>query len=100
MPALYAAALDGRFQSVTLERGVVSYENVVRQPIHRQAFEHIVHGALKHYDLPDLARWMGPRKVRVIDGVDSLGRVMPEYQVRALYSSADVARTPVPPVTR
>ena len=100
VPALYSAALDARFQNATLERGLVSYETVVRQPIHRQAFEHIVHGALKHYDLPDLARWMGPRKVRVVDAVDALGRVMPEYRVRAIYPSAEVSRTPVPPVTR
>jgi cephalosporin-C deacetylase-like acetyl esterase len=100
IPALYAAALDSRFKEATLERMLVSYAAVVRHPIHRGVFEHIVHGALKHYDLPDLARWMQPRKVRVIDGVNPLGQVAAAHEVHALYPQAEVTRSSVPPVTR
>jgi cephalosporin-C deacetylase-like acetyl esterase len=100
IPALYAAALDNRFQSATLERMLVSYESVVRHPIHRGVFENIVHGALKHYDLPDLARWMRPRTVRIIDAVNPLGQPVPAHEAQVLYSSASVTQSPVPPVSR
>lgn len=73
IPALYAAAFDSRIAAVTLNGLLTSYESVIRQRIHRRVFEHIVVGALRSYDLPDLIRWIAPRKVTVERRVDPLG---------------------------
>jgi dienelactone hydrolase len=73
VPALYAAAFDKRIAAVTLERMLHSYESIIRQRIHRQQWENAVQGALRHYDLPDLVRWIAPRKVTMIDPVNPLG---------------------------
>jgi cephalosporin-C deacetylase-like acetyl esterase len=100
VPALYAAALDERFSGLTAERMLASYESVVRRPIHRNVFEHVVQGALRHYDLPALARWMGPRTVRIVDAVDPLGRPLPAHEVKLLYPAAEVVRTRPEPVSR
>jgi cephalosporin-C deacetylase-like acetyl esterase len=98
VPALYAAALDARFQSASLDRMLLSYESVVRHPIHRNVFEHVVHGALRHYDLPDLARFARPRKLRLVDPVDPLGKPVALHEAKALYQDADVVRSTLPPV--
>jgi cephalosporin-C deacetylase-like acetyl esterase len=73
VPALYVMAFDSRVHSATLERMVVSYESVIRHRIHRQQWENAVPGALRHYDLPDLVRWSGPRAVKIVEPVNPLG---------------------------
>jgi len=90
--ALYASALDSRIASAALERMLVSYDSVIRHRIHRGIWENAVHGALRHYDLPDLAKWMAPRKVQVIDAVDPLGDPVGMEKARALYTGATVTR--------
>ena len=84
VPVLYAAAFDGRIGGVTLERMLISYESVIRGRLHRQQWENAVHGALRHYDLPDLARWLAPRRVRLVGPVDALGRATPVSEQSAL----------------
>jgi cephalosporin-C deacetylase-like acetyl esterase len=73
VPALHAAAFDARIKAVTLERMLVSYESIIRNPIHRQQWENAVPGALRHYDLPDLIRFIAPRPVKVIEPLNPLG---------------------------
>ncbi|MBL8177981.1 MAG: hypothetical protein JNK48_25110, partial [Bryobacterales bacterium] len=73
VPALYAAALDQRISGTVLDGLLVSYEDAVRRRIHRRVFEHIVVGALRYYDLPDLIRFAAPRRVTVASKVDGLG---------------------------
>jgi hypothetical protein len=66
----------------------VSYQAVVDHKIHRNIFEHVVPGVLKTYDLPDLARIMAPRQVRIIDAVNPVGQALPLEEVRKQYDSA------------
>lgn len=69
--ALHAAALEpGLFGSVTLRRSVTSWAEVVRTPLARNQFVHVVHGALRLYDLPDLAATLGA-KLRWVEPVDA-----------------------------
>ncbi|MCL4394372.1 MAG: acetylxylan esterase, partial [Chloroflexi bacterium] len=77
VPMLYAAVLDSRIQRVALEGMLASYESVIDRRIHRQVFEQIVVGALRHYDLPDMIACLAPRRVSVISTVDPLGRPQP-----------------------
>lgn len=88
VPVLYAAAFDPRIRKVALERMLLSYEAVVSGRIHRGVFENAVRGALRHYDLPDLVRWLSPRPVRIVDAVDPVGRLIPVAEVSQGYSRA------------
>ncbi|MBK5294310.1 MAG: acetylxylan esterase [Acidobacteriia bacterium] len=98
VPVLYAAAFDDRIGGVTLERMLISYESVIRGRLHRQQWENAVHGALRHFDLPDLARWLAPRRLQLVEPVDGLGRPVPVAAAKALYPSADIVagKLPVP----
>jgi len=62
VPALHAAALEPQlFARVTLIRTLASWSNVVRTWPTRNQLINTVHGALTHYDLPDLAASLGGR---------------------------------------
>jgi hypothetical protein len=86
IPVLYAAAFDPRIGKTALEQMLLSYEAAVSNRIHRGVFENAVRGALRHYDLPDLVRWMSPRPVRIVDAVDPVGRLIPLAEVSQGYS--------------
>ena len=47
--------LNDRVKAVTIDGGLVSWDNVVRTPISHNQLVNVVPGALKVYDLPDLA---------------------------------------------
>lgn len=64
--ALHAAALEPQlFASVTVRDTITSWTNVVGQKVPRGQLPSTVHGALKVYDLPDLAQAIGPKKLKV-----------------------------------
>ena len=71
--ALHAAALDGRFSEVVIQRSIESWMDVVATPMCKHQLEGIVAGALERYDLPDLVRAIAPRPVTVRDVVDATG---------------------------
>ncbi len=57
VPALHAAALEGQlFESVRLARPLVSWSNVIEKGLSFNQLVNTVHGALRVYDLPDLAK--------------------------------------------
>lgn len=74
IPALHAAALDAdRFASVRLRNMISSWAELVRTPESLNQAAGVVHGALKHYDLPDLIELAGAGKVRVEEPLDVMG---------------------------
>jgi cephalosporin-C deacetylase-like acetyl esterase len=75
VPTLLAAAFDQRIQSIELIRMLASYRSVVESPVHRGVLENVVPGVLRHFDLPDLVKALGPRVARVTDPVDALGAI-------------------------
>ena len=89
VPMLHAAAFDPRIREVTLDGALVSWQTVVERRLHRGIYESLVPGALKSYDLPDLAAALG-RPVWVIDAADPVGQLAPFDEVRKLYSGARV----------
>jgi dienelactone hydrolase len=71
IPALHAAALDPEaFEAVTMRNMVRSWENMVSSPEPIRAAD-VVHGALRHYTLADLADTAGRDKVRLVEPVDA-----------------------------
>ena len=64
VPALHAAALEpDLFGSVKLIRGLTSWSNVIESGIAVNQFVNTVHGALKVYDLPNLAETLGDKLI-------------------------------------
>ena len=78
IPALHAAALDPElFASVRLINMIPSWAEVVRTPENLNQAANVVHGALKHYDLPDLFELAGAEKVRIEEPLDAVGNPIP-----------------------
>jgi cephalosporin-C deacetylase-like acetyl esterase len=76
VPALHAAALEPNcFRSVKIIRTLVSWSNVIHCRLHKDLVANIVHGALTHYDLPNLAATLGDKLV-VEQPVNAMGAVV------------------------
>ncbi len=74
VPALHAAALEPQsFASVRIEACLVSWSNVVELGITHNQLHNAVHGALRWYDLPDLARLAGDGP-NIENPLDALGQ--------------------------
>ncbi|HLF93406.1 MAG TPA: acetylxylan esterase, partial [Planctomycetota bacterium] len=71
--ALHAAALDPRIQAVTLDGMVISWSAVAKTAVTYNQLTNVVPGALKVYDLPDLAAAIAPRTVTIRNPVDAAG---------------------------
>jgi cephalosporin-C deacetylase-like acetyl esterase len=84
--ALHVAALDPRIQALTLERSVISWSAVVRTPISHNQLCNVVSGALKVYDLPDLAATLAPRRLTVRSAVDPVGKAVTQAELEKVYA--------------
>ncbi len=74
-PALHAAALEpGLFASVELDRCLRSWSEVVETPVPSGQWAQVVHGALREYDLPQLASLIPSGRLRITRPVDAMGR--------------------------
>jgi hypothetical protein len=85
--ALHAAALDSRVTELTLEGSIVSWSDVVRTPMNYDQLTNVVPGALKDYDLPDLAAAIAPRPLTIRGPVFPLGKVMSLEVAKKAYAS-------------
>ncbi len=95
---LHAAATNDRVKAVTIDGGLVSWDNVVRTPISHNQLANVVPGVLKVYDLPDLAAAIAPRKLTIRNPVDAAGKPLTKEaaeeaykNVRAAYKAAGAA---------
>lgn len=88
--ALFAAALDGGFASVAIERSIVSYQSVVESRIHRGLETAVVPGILKTIDLPDVAELLDRREAVWISPVTPAGAPMAAAAARAIQPRAAV----------
>lgn len=72
---LHAAALEPQlFASVCLRQCVRSWSDVVHTPLAKNQLVNVVHGALKVYDLPDLAAALPTGRLSIQDPVDAAER--------------------------
>src|SRR5262249_1989443 len=58
---LHAAVLDPRLKPVTIDGSLESYKSLLDAPMPIDAPEDILPGVLRHYDIPDLLKALGPR---------------------------------------
>ncbi len=77
--ALHAAALAPElFQSLTLNRCLDSWSDVVRTPLAKQQYPTLVFGAMQAYDLPDLRAALPAEKLTVTEPLDAHGKDIAE----------------------
>lgn len=75
IPALHAAALEPRaFSSVELRRMIPSLESLTGAGESFDQLVNVIHGVLKHYDLPELVKLSGETRVTLSDPVDAMGK--------------------------
>jgi dienelactone hydrolase len=60
---LHVAVLDPRLTQLVVEDLPPTYRTLATTPIHRQVFDVVLPNVLRHYDLPDLALAVSPRRV-------------------------------------
>ncbi len=89
--ALHVAALDSRIKQTTLEKGVLSWANVVATPVNLDQLTNVVPNVLKHYDLPDLAASLAPRGLTIRSAVDAAGKPVALKALEAEYAAARAA---------
>jgi cephalosporin-C deacetylase-like acetyl esterase len=58
---LQAAVLDPRLKHITIDHTLESYKSLLEAPMPINASEDILPGVLRHYDIPDLIKSLGPR---------------------------------------
>ena len=58
---LHAAVLDPRLKHITIDHTLESYKSLLEAPMPIDAPEDILPAVLRHYDIPDLVRTLGPR---------------------------------------
>lgn len=75
--ALHAAALAPElFESLTLNRCLDSWSDVVRTPLAKLQYSNLVFAALKVYDLPDLRSTLPTGKLIVTEPLDASGKAI------------------------
>ena len=74
IPALHAAALGSEpFDSVTLRRMIPDWQLLTGGGESFNQTVNMVHGVLRHYDLPNLVELVGRDRVRLVEPVDGMG---------------------------
>ena len=91
-PAVFAAALGPRVNSLYLSGGLISYRSIVDTENYSHSFANFVPGLLRHTDLPEVIAGLAPRPVTVAGSVDATGRLAPENVVNAAYKTAGNVR--------
>ena len=71
--ALYAAALDARVRGVALRQTVTDYRSLAVAERYSQPFGIYAFGLLREFDLPEVARAVGPRPVLLLNPVTARG---------------------------
>ncbi|MGA3162538.1 MAG: acetylxylan esterase [Terracidiphilus sp.] len=73
---LHAAVLDSRLKHIAIDHVLSSYRSLLDAPLPVGAPEDILPGVLKRYDIPDLAKILGPRlaKTSPLQGSDDLSQ--------------------------
>jgi hypothetical protein len=74
---LYAAAIQSPVKKVVLENSVLSYMDIVRAKVYGGLTDLVIPGVLRDFDLPDVAKLIGPKKVVIVNPQRPNGSAMP-----------------------
>lgn len=88
---LLAAVLDPRIESVTCERGLLSYGTLASTDRYVHNASSFVRDILLSFDLPQVAAALAPRELRIVRPVDAMRRPAPAGLVRQTFRAAQDA---------
>ena len=88
IPMLFAALFEGRINRLVLEGMLVSYQAVINERLNQDAPEQIVPDAMAHFDLPDIAAALAPRRVELTNPVNPLGQDLAKAEAEREYTNA------------
>jgi dienelactone hydrolase len=87
--ALHTAALTWQGRGpveVTLDRTLISWDNVAQTPISYNQLSGVVPGVLRVYDLPELAATLAPSTLTIRNTVDCQQRPVSQEELESAYS--------------
>jgi hypothetical protein len=81
---MHAAVLDPRLKHIEVDHVLESYRSLVDAPLTIGASEDVIPGVLLHYDIPDLAKALGPRLTLTfpLKGTDDLSQSSTPIEVQ------------------
>lgn len=88
---LYAAALDPRIQSLICVQSLLSYRSLVHADRYLYSADVLIPEILMHFDLPQVAAAVAPRKLTLIEPVDAMKKAVGFAQVEDEYRWARAA---------
>ena len=91
--ALHATVLDPRVARLTLERSLTSWSDVAATPITQNQLTNVVPGALKVYDLPELAGLAAPLPLTLRGMRNAAGKLASQAEVERTYAPCRAAYT-------
>jgi hypothetical protein len=91
-PAVFAAALTPRIDSLYLAGGLISYRSIVESENYSYSFANFAPNLLRHTDLPDVIGGLAPRAVTLAGSVDAAGGAASERVVSEIYKAAGNVR--------
>jgi hypothetical protein len=91
-PAVFAAAMTPRVDSLYLAEGLISYRSIVETENYSHSFANFAPNLLHHTDLPEVIAGLSPRPVTLAGPVDATGGPAPESAVNAAYKGAGNVR--------
>ncbi len=89
--ALHAALLEPRITSLSLTEMVTSWSDVAGAALSKDQLANAVPGALRVYDLPDLAAFYAPRQLAIAFSRDPAGGLVSQERVDAAYAACKAA---------
>lgn len=88
IPALFAAAVEPKINSLYLAAGPASYGSLLENEEYKFSMANVVPGMLQRTDLPVVAASVAPRKIILAGSVDAQGKRLDLNIVKELYSGA------------
>jgi len=89
---LHAAAFDPAITRIALIEPYCSYRSIVMNRFYNSGFVHsTVPGALKAYDLPDLAASLAPRNLLIVNAIDQNGKPAKSELIKSDFSIVRIA---------
>ncbi len=82
-------------QRLILEGMLVSYQAVIDARLNQDVPEQIVPGAMAHFDLPDVAAALAPRRIDLTNPVNPLGQRMSQAEAERAYAQVANVRVSV-----
>ncbi len=65
--AMYAGLFEKSIKTINIEGSIKSYFELLENPLTKDAYTHVIHSVLKYYDLPDIVKWAGTERFKIIN---------------------------------